>query len=195
MGLSSSQARLLHLTSRMHQIEYKAAKLEAEKLRMANESQKAYDEYLNALESTKVQYKFLQQDGSIGYNDASYYSLCMYGGGASDQFALLNPDTDEIYLTQTVKNAYEQSADASDFALRMSGLTEVPTPPNPTPTPVNPNPNPNPNPGVVQQDEVSESGKCSLSQNLLTQASWVHFPHPKGIKTSYSSGLPQDYIL
>ena len=155
MGLSSSQARLLHLTSRMHQIEYKAAKLEAEKLRMANESEKAYDEYLNALESTKVQYKFLQQDGSIGYNDASYFSLCMYDGGASEQFALLNPDTDEIYLTQTVKNAYEQSADASDFALRMSGLTEVPTPPTPTPPPVNPTPtptptpDPDPNPGVT----------------------------------------------
>ena len=29
MGLASSQARLLNLTSRMHQIEYKAAKLEA----------------------------------------------------------------------------------------------------------------------------------------------------------------------
>ncbi len=31
MGLSSSQARLLNLTARMHQIEYKAAKLEVQK--------------------------------------------------------------------------------------------------------------------------------------------------------------------
>ena len=42
MGLSSSQARLLNLTSRMHQIEYKAAKLETEKLQMANESSRVY---------------------------------------------------------------------------------------------------------------------------------------------------------
>ena len=55
MGLSSSQARLLTLTSRMHDIEYKAAKLEAQKLQMANESRKAYDDYLVALDATKIQ--------------------------------------------------------------------------------------------------------------------------------------------
>ena len=54
MGLSSSQARLLTLTSRMHDIEYKAAKLEAQKLQMANESRKAYDDYLVALDATKI---------------------------------------------------------------------------------------------------------------------------------------------
>lgn len=53
MGMSSSQARLLNLTSRMHQIEYKAAKLEAEKLQMANESSRVYNEYLEALEAQK----------------------------------------------------------------------------------------------------------------------------------------------
>ena len=59
MGLASSQARLLQLTSRMHQIEYKAAKLEAQKLQMANESTRVYNDYLEALDSTKVQYKVL----------------------------------------------------------------------------------------------------------------------------------------
>ena len=38
MGLSSSQARLLSLTGRMHQIEYGAQKLEAQKLQLANET-------------------------------------------------------------------------------------------------------------------------------------------------------------
>ncbi len=54
MGLSSSQARLLHLTGRMHQIEYKAQKLEAQKLQLANESSRVYEEYENALDSTKI---------------------------------------------------------------------------------------------------------------------------------------------
>ena len=44
MGLASSQARLLQLTSRMHQIEYKAAKFEAQKLQMANESTRVYND-------------------------------------------------------------------------------------------------------------------------------------------------------
>ena len=34
MGLSASQARLLNLTARMHDIEYKAQNLEAQKLQM-----------------------------------------------------------------------------------------------------------------------------------------------------------------
>ena len=34
MGLAASQARLLSLTARMHDIEYKAQKLEAQKLQM-----------------------------------------------------------------------------------------------------------------------------------------------------------------
>ena len=59
MGLSSSQARLLNLTSRMHQIEYGAARLEAMKLQMANESRQVYLEYQDALEQTKVQVKTL----------------------------------------------------------------------------------------------------------------------------------------
>lgn len=55
--------------------------------------------------------------------------------------------------------------------------------------------NQNPNPGDIQQDKVSESGKCSLSQNLLTQASWVHFSRPRRDQNYYSSRLPQDSIL
>ncbi len=69
MGLSSSQARLLNLTTRMHQIEYKAAKLEAQKLQMANESRQVYLEYENALDQTKIQIKVLNTDGSATYRD------------------------------------------------------------------------------------------------------------------------------
>lgn len=74
MGLSSSQSRLLNLTARMHQIEYKAAKLEAMKLQMANESDKVYETYLDALDATKIQYKALTENGSITYSDITQYS-------------------------------------------------------------------------------------------------------------------------
>jgi phage terminase Nu1 subunit (DNA packaging protein) len=57
----------------MHQIEYKAAKLEAEKLQMSNESNKVYETYLDALEATKVQTKTLTTNGSVTYTDISKY--------------------------------------------------------------------------------------------------------------------------
>ena len=82
MGLSSSQARLLSLTARMHQIEYKAAKVEAMKLQMANESTKVYEDYLEALDKTKIQYKILTTDGSTTYTDLTSYADFLSAGYA-----------------------------------------------------------------------------------------------------------------
>jgi len=84
MGLSSSQARLLNLTARMHQIEYKAARLEAMKLQMANESTRVYEDYLEALDKTKVQYKVLTTDGSVTYRDIQTYQDFLDAGYAID---------------------------------------------------------------------------------------------------------------
>jgi len=75
MGLASSQARLLNLTARMHDIEYKAQNLEAQKLQMANESRQVYQEYENALNKQKVQFKRIVADGSAKYEDASIKTL------------------------------------------------------------------------------------------------------------------------
>ena len=80
MGLSSSQARLLNLTSRMHQIEYNAARIEAMKLQMANESRKVYNDYLEALDKTKVQVKTLNPDGSVTYKDVADYATFTKAG-------------------------------------------------------------------------------------------------------------------
>jgi len=123
MGLSSSQARLLNLTTRMHQIEYKAAKIEAEKLQMANESRRAYLEYQNAMERTKIQYKSINSDGSATFLDATLAALENYGISsytgvtASKVFLLQNATTNEIYVT-------------TQFA-REHGITDEGNAPNP----------------------------------------------------------------
>ena len=75
MGMSSSQARLLTLTSRLHSIEHKAQKLEAEKLRLANDSDRVYENYLRALDATKIQYSCLQQDGTMAFKNATLANL------------------------------------------------------------------------------------------------------------------------
>jgi hypothetical protein len=111
MGLSSSQARLLNLTSRMHQIEYKAAKLEAEKLQMANESDRVYSEYLDALDKTKIQHKVLTTDGSVTYKDFTSYQEFIDAG-----FALTIKESDGF--TYTVIN----EGDWSGFLMDDLGL-------------------------------------------------------------------------
>jgi len=71
MGLASSQARLLNLTGRMHDIEYKAQNLEAQKLEMANESTAVYQDYEDALNKQKVQLKSVGSDGTATYRDVT----------------------------------------------------------------------------------------------------------------------------
>ncbi len=111
MGLSSSQARLLHLTGRMHQIEYKAQKLEAQKLQLANESSRVYEDYENALEATKIQYRALNQDGSITFKDATMNAMQNgivgnWGGETSGEILFLQDQDNKIIVTPTVANKY-----------------------------------------------------------------------------------------
>jgi hypothetical protein len=103
MGLSSSQARLLTLTARMHQIEYKAAKLEAMKLQMANESRQVYEDYLDALDKTKVQVKVLTTNGATTYTDIKNYANDFLGNGYAVDFRGV------VYDGKTSEEKYDEA--------------------------------------------------------------------------------------
>lgn len=75
MGLSASQVRLLSLTQRQHAVEYEAQKIQAQKLQLANESDKAYMEYMDKLDATKIQYKIIADDGGITFDNATFSKL------------------------------------------------------------------------------------------------------------------------
>lgn len=75
MGMSSSQARLLSLTARQHNVEYRAQKLQAEKLQMANDSDRVYNTYLTALNATKIQARISDNTGVDTFKDATLSML------------------------------------------------------------------------------------------------------------------------
>ena len=111
MGLSSSQARLLHLTARMHQIEHKAQKVQADKLRLANESDRVYNEYLEALDATKIQYKAINNDGSTTFRDANMNIMQngivdTYTGEKSNTILFLQDVEGKVMVTPTVATKY-----------------------------------------------------------------------------------------
>ena len=113
MGLAASQARLLSLTARMHDIEYKAQKLEAQKLQMANKSQQVYAEYEDALNRTKVQYKTIGADGSASYKDATLKDVVVATGEAKSDYIAHNIATNQMYCTKAQIEAYENAAKAT----------------------------------------------------------------------------------
>lgn len=54
MGMAASQARLLSLTARMHDVEYKAQSIQNAKLALATQSDEISAEYLDALDATTL---------------------------------------------------------------------------------------------------------------------------------------------
>ena len=49
MGMAASQARLLTITARMHDIEYQAQSIQNAKIELATQSDEVYQEYLKTL--------------------------------------------------------------------------------------------------------------------------------------------------
>ena len=109
MGLSSSQARLFSLTSRQHDKEYKAQKLEAQKLEMANESTQVYTEYEDALNAQKIQYKTVGADGTSTYIDATAANLTTYNAASTDKQRFIKTSDEKMIVSGDVKAAYDAS--------------------------------------------------------------------------------------
>ena len=131
MGMSSSQARLLSLTARMHDIEYRAQRLEAQKLQLANESDKAYSNYLRVLDSKKLQYRTILSDGSITYKDATLASLenslvPSYTGETSNKaFFLQDAATGAIYISKDYAAKIGITSDSDTYSGSLNAwLTE-----------------------------------------------------------------------
>ena len=123
MGLAASQARLLSLTARMHDIEYKAQKLEAQKLQMANQSQQVYQEYEDALNMQKIQYKVIGSDGSAYFKDATVKALVTATGEAKSDYVMHNIATKQMYCTQAMIDAYAKAKNAKVDGDATNGFT------------------------------------------------------------------------
>ena len=123
MGLSSSQARLLNLTGRMHDIEYKAQNLEAQKLEMANESTAVYQDYEDALNKQKIQLKSVGSDGTAVYKDVTGNSLGQSGAGYAFE-VVSGTNSGKVYqtLTSAATNAGTSLTDTTN-----GGTTEAVT--------------------------------------------------------------------
>ena len=57
MGMSASQARLLAITSRINDVEYKSQQISNIKIRLADESEEVANAYSKALNKTKITYR------------------------------------------------------------------------------------------------------------------------------------------
>ena len=113
MGLSASQARLLSITQRLSDNELHSEILANSKMRLADESIIAKNNYLNALNSTKLQYTGFDGYGNANTVDLTFNSLMAYSE-IKNQNILKNANG-QVLISDTDAYNYETSANLYEF--------------------------------------------------------------------------------
>ena len=124
MGLAASQARLLSLTARIHDVEYQAQMIQSSKLQLATQEDAVYKRYLEALDATTLTF----QDTQGNRVKATFNNLCGEGsitnnlaGGKHYTFRDKN---DRLLVPSDVYDAYKNygGSDPYEFAMSMLGV-------------------------------------------------------------------------
>ena len=121
MGMSASQARLLSITARLTDNELRSQTITNSKLRLAEKSSEASQEYMNALNSEKLTFRYYNNNGeSTSYNltPALLYSY----EPLKNQYSIQNASGQNLVSATDAKN-FEESANLSEF-LNKYGLVE-----------------------------------------------------------------------
>ena len=122
MGMSASQARLLTLTSRLHDVELKAQHLQAQKIALATQKDGVYKEYCDALEATAFKVN-LGTNGERNFVDANYNSLCTYHEGVPKNYVMIDNKSGKVLVNQETADKYKQyGSDKYAFAFAMMGI-------------------------------------------------------------------------
>ena len=83
MGMAASQARLLAITARIHDVEYQAQSIQNAKIQLATQQDDVYQEYLAALDATTMTYRTAN-----GCVPATFNNLCGYENITNNSVAL-----------------------------------------------------------------------------------------------------------
>ena len=97
----------------MHDIEYKAQRIEAQKLQLANDSSRVYEDYLNALDARQINAKVIGSDGAIK-------SIPLTGDRILDYNELMNQyamttSTGKTLISQELHNNYNSTNTLYEF--------------------------------------------------------------------------------
>lgn len=123
MGMAASQVRLLSLTSRLHDVELSAQSKLSEKIALATQEDAVYQAYNDALDATKFQVAFQNDDGSANYIAATFENLCSYSPTRFKQYALKDNRTGKMIVSEEAVKAYKEfDNDKYSFAWAMMGL-------------------------------------------------------------------------
>ena len=121
MGMAASQARLLTLTARMHDVEYQAQSIQNAKIQLATQSDQVYQNYLEALDATTLTIKDYEGN-TIPANFNNLFGIDSVN--TKDKYALFD-DRGRLVVEDDIATAYNDfknsgaESDAYAFAMWM----------------------------------------------------------------------------
>ena len=80
MGMAASQARLLMLTGRLHDLEYEAQSIQNAKVQLATQQDQVYEEYQRALDATTLTFASINAEGIQSTVMANFTNLFSVNG-------------------------------------------------------------------------------------------------------------------
>lgn len=123
MGMAASQARLLSLTARLHDVELQAQSIMSQKIALSTQKDALYNEYCDALEATNINVAYWNGGSGTTYKVANYSTLCTYNEDRVKQYALKDNNTGLLIVSEDVYNAYDgYGNDKYAFAYAMLGF-------------------------------------------------------------------------
>ena len=113
MGMSASQARLLSITARLTNNEYKAQTITNSKLRLATETEHASQAYMDAMASQKMQYVFYNDNGEAQKMELTPAIVYEYSP-MKNQYAMKDV-SGRILVTKEDASNYKETNDLYEF--------------------------------------------------------------------------------
>lgn len=121
MGMAASQARLLTITARMHDVEYQAQSIQNAKIQLATQSDQIYQDYLEALDATTLTIKDYEGN-TIPANFNNLFGIDSVN--TKDKYALFD-ERGRLVVEDEIATAYNEfknsgaESDAYAFAMWM----------------------------------------------------------------------------
>ena len=125
MGMAAGQARLLSITARLTDNELRSQTITNSKLRLADKSTEASQEYMDALNSTQLMFSTYNDNGELSYQSLTANTLLTYSD-LKNQYSLVN-SSGQIMLNGADIKKYEASNSLAEF-LYSYGIPEVDNP-------------------------------------------------------------------
>ena len=122
MGMAASQARLLSITSRMSDNELRAQLINNAKIRLTEDSSKASEKYISALNQTQLMMSNKDAAGNNLYQQLTFNNLTAYSS-YNNQYGLINK-SGEMVVSELDAAKYEQAIKAAEANDDTDALTE-----------------------------------------------------------------------